>query len=537
MRKSGNATRVRPAGLLVLCAALGSCGGSDGNFTPGGGPPAYSAVPQLQISQPSTLPSNCDGVTAEGTLFGNTAIEPQIAVSPFSNSNLIATWQQNRWSSGGAQVIGVASSSDGGNSWNLSNAPVFSRCAGGSSANAGNYARASNAWVSISPNGVAYALALAFTGDSLATGSSSAMLVAQSLDGGSNWSLPIALIQDGDTFFNDKGSITADPNDSNYVYVVWDRLTSQNTGPSYFTLTANSNSTWQAPRSIYDPGANNQTINNVIVVTPDNTILDLFNEIDTTADVASSHLKAIISKDHGTTWTQTPVSIADMLGVGTLDPNGGKVRDSVLLFSSAVGPTGTIYLVWQDARFSNGDHDGIALSSSSDDGLTWSTPVEVNGDTTVQAFTPTINVSAAGAIAVTYYDLRNAHYSTTALLTDAWIVTSTDGKTFTESHLSGPFDLQLAPDTTSGYFLGDYQALSNNGTIFQPLYAQTDQGATSVSTDVFFASPPMALTSAAAAAAQLAYSPRPAVNGASLNAAGRARVAQGMRTALRQRTP
>src|SRR5580704_12499254 len=294
--------QARAATLSALLAGLAACGGSDSNLGPADGPPAYSSVPLLKVSQANTLAPNCDGVTAEGTLFGGTAIEPQVAVGPTGSTNVIAVWQQNRWSTGGSQAIGVASSIDGGNSWSLSNAPFFSRCAGGNSSNAGNYARASNPWVSFAPSGAAYALALAFTGDVLASGSSSAMLVAQSLDGGANWTLPVALIQDGPDFFNDKGSITADPTNSNFVYAVWDRLTSQNSGPSYFTLTANAGSTWAVPRAIYDPGTNNQTINNIIVVTPNDTLVNLFNEIDTAADgTASSHLKAITSSNNGAT--------------------------------------------------------------------------------------------------------------------------------------------------------------------------------------------------------------------------------------------
>ena len=81
----------------------------------------------------------------------------------------------------------------------------------------------------------------------------------------------------------------------------------------------------------------------------------------------------------------------------------------MILPSTAVGPDGITYIVWQDARFSSGRYDGIALSHSADPGLTWSTPVQMNGDTSVPAFTPTLAVSPAGTIAVTYYDLRNAH--------------------------------------------------------------------------------------------------------------------------------
>jgi hypothetical protein len=527
----------RTAVAVLLCSGLGSCGGGGGSFTPGGGPPPYTSVPQVKVSQPTSLPAGCDGVAANGTLYTGAAIEPQVSVSPFTSSNLVATWQQNVWSTGGSQVIGMAASFDGGNSWSLSNAAFFSRCAGGSVANAGNYARARNAWVSFTPSGVAYALALGFTGTALATGSSSAMLVSRSLDGGSNWSLPIALIQDGAGFFNDKGSITADPNNNSFVYAVWDRLSSPTSGMSYFSLTANGSSTWSVPTSIYTPGANNQTFNNIILVTATSTLLALFNEIDTVAATASSHLKLMQSTDHGTTWS-IPVAVSDIDAVGTTDPNNGNaVSDGALGFSAALGPTGVLYVVWQDARFSSdGMHDAIAFSSSSDGGATWSDVVAVNGDTSVQAFTPTVNVSAAGVIAVTYYDLRNAHYSTSQLLADAWIVTSSDGTTFTESHLSGPFDLQLTPLTTQGYALGDYQALVNDITEFEPFYAQSNAG-TTVSTDVFFSFPAAALATAPAAAQTAGtFQAMRAATPVSLSTAVRARISQRIRAALAQRT-
>ena len=525
----------RCAAMAAAVTILASCGGSDTNIVGGSGPPAYSTVAQVKVSQPTSFPAGCEGVPPDGILYPDTAIEPQIAANLLNNSFLIATWQQNRWSSGGSQAIGVSISSDGGNTWVPANAPFFSRCAGGNSGNAGNYARASNAWVSVAPSGVAYALALAFTGEVFAPASASAMLVSQSIDGGANWALPIALIQDGAAFFNDKGSLTADPTDSNYVYAVWDRLNAQNnTGPSFFSLTANANSSWSTARSIYDPGADNQTINNIIVVTPDDTLIDLFNEIDgLSGSTSTSHLKAMLSSDHGTTWTP-PVLAADMLGVGTVDPdNNNGVRDSVLLFTTAVGPDGIIYVAWQDARFSSGSYDGIALSHSADHGLTWSTPVQVNGDPSVPAFTPTLAVSPSGTIAVTYYDLRNAHYSTTQLLTDAWIVTASDGIHFTESHLSGPFDLQLAPLTPEGYFLGDYQGLVYSGTQFEPFYAQTDAG-TALAADVYFSFPPPTV----AAQAMNAFTARPASGGAaSLPPAARLRASQRIRAALADRNP
>ena len=157
----------------------------------------------------------------------------------------------------------------------LSNA-AFSVCTGGSASNAGNYLRANSGWLTVSPAGIIYALSLSFTGGALLPGSSNAQLVARSSDGGATWAQPIALIADGAGFFNDKGSITADPTDSNYVYAVWDRLIGQTAGPTYFAVTSDGGDTWPTARSIYDPGVDNQPIGNILVVLPNGTLVDLF---------------------------------------------------------------------------------------------------------------------------------------------------------------------------------------------------------------------------------------------------------------------
>jgi hypothetical protein len=135
--------------------------------------------------------------------------------------------------------------------------------------------------------------------------------------------------------------------------------------------------------------------------------------------------------------------------------------------------SGVVYTAWQDARFSGGERDAIALSRSLDGGATWSAPLRVNAFATTQSFTPTVHVRADGVIGVTYYDFRNNTASATTLPTDYWLATSTDAQTFTESHLSGPFDLALAP-RAGGLFVGDYQALTSSGNTFLPFFVQTN---------------------------------------------------------------
>jgi hypothetical protein len=503
----------RGVGVVALLTLVAACGGSgeSTNIVPVPPVPPFSSVQQVQVSQSSPFAAGCDGVPApSGTLYPNTAVEPSLAINPFNSTNLIAAWQQDRWSNGGSRGLVLAASFDGGGSWTLTSAP-FSRCTGGNAGNLGNYERATDPWLTVSPNGYAYALSLSFNGTTLGAGSASAMLVARSADFGVTWQSPHALIQDGDKVFNDKGSITADPINASYVYAVWDRMTSQIAGPSYLAFTADGGSSWQSARSIYDPGPSAQTLGNQIVVLPGDVLLDVFTEINTQAGKPSATVRVIRSLDNGTSWS-TPVTISDLQAVGTTNPaNNAPVRDGSELVSVSVLPptagAGPVYVVWQDSRFSMGKYDGIALVRSTDGGQTWSAPVQVNADTTVQAFTPTVNVRADGVLAVTYFDLRNnTAPAASTLYADCWMVTSADGgATFIEQHLSGAFNLYNAPDA-EGLFLGDYQALINTGSggAFLPFYAQPPpavSAGTAVSSDTFISFPP-----AVAAAAALPFS-------------------------------
>ena len=87
--------------------------------------------------------------------------------------------------------------------------------------------------MTISPNGNAYLMSLSIDQDPTSVFGSNpdAMLVSKSTDGGLTWSDPTTLIRDTNpNRLNDKNSMTADPNDSRYVYAIWDRLESPPSG-------------------------------------------------------------------------------------------------------------------------------------------------------------------------------------------------------------------------------------------------------------------------------------------------------------------
>jgi BNR repeat protein len=446
-------------------------------------------------SSPSPYPAGCDVVPAGATSYVGAEVEPMLAVDPRNAASLVGVWQQDRWSDGGARGLRTGYSSDGGRSWRYGQA-AFTRCSGGTSLDGGDYARASDPWVSIGPDGIAYQIAIAFTGNTFAPGSVSAVLASRSLDGGATWSPPATLIRDGASAFNDKESITADPTDDRFVYAVWDRIAPSGAGPTWLARSSDAGATWEPARAIYTPPANAQTINNQVVVRPDGTLVLFFTQLAQSPGQQTATLGVARSLDKGLTWG-APTFIAASLSIGTHDPGSGVgLRDAGNLGAIAVGPDGSLAVAWQDARFSAGTVEGIAFSRSLDGGVSWTVPVQVNRVPSAQALLPAVAIRADGTIGVQYYDLRNAGTATTTLATDVWLVESSDGVNWRETHLDGPFDFRRAPLVSEdggafALFVGDYQALgTGQGTsdaavpapAFLPFFAQAT--ATSL-TDVF----------------------------------------------------
>ena len=420
-----------------------------------------------RASGPSPFAAGCEGVTSTGTAAIGAEVEPYLAINPVNPNNFIGVWQQDRWSNGGSRGVSGAFSMDGGGTWTRTSAP-FSRCSGGNAANGGDFERATDPWVTFSPDGTAWQVALGFNNR---LNADNAIMISRSVDGGRQWSTPVTLLRDGSGAFNDKETITADPTDARYVFVVWDRLTGNN-GPTWFARTNNGGTSWEAARAIYNPGASSQTINNQIVVLPDGTVVLHFTELATVGD-ANTRLRVMRSSDKGVTWSP-PITVAAHQGIGAVDPETGTpIRDGSILGAIAAGKNGTLAVVWQDARFAGGARDGIAFSRSIDGGFTWSAPVRVNGAPGAPAFLPTVAIRDDGTFGVAYYDLRSNTINPNTLPTDTWLATSGDGMTWFEQSTALAFDFATAPRAGASLFLGDYTALATVGTTFVPFFGRT----------------------------------------------------------------
>src|SRR6266508_597428 len=244
-------------------------------------------------------------------------------------------------------------------------------------------------------------------------------------------------------------------------------------------------------------------------------------------DRQRSGLLATRSTDGGRTWGR-PVALAVRTGSrggeyagGTIaadpaDPRlvygvvptfsypseaGGSFRGTVVVARSLDGgsrwqparsvlDSGRVHVAWQDARFSHGQADAIALAFSPDDGTTWTTPAKVNATPTnipvgnQQAFAPNLAVATDGTVGVSYFDVRHNDGSA-SLPTDRWLVrcrptanpACTRRPARPETRLTAAsFDMRQAHLLTSigppGFFLGDYMGLTSTGRDFLAVFAQ-----------------------------------------------------------------
>lgn len=485
--------------------------------------PAANEGPAVLASGASPI-TGCDGDQPDsGTNFPNSEIEPWMAVNPANPSNLIAAWQQDRWNNGGSKGLVTASSFDGGLSWSTNANTKSSICTGGTAANGGLYERASDPWVDFSPDGTAYLMSLSVdTNQGGIVTFPSAMLVMRSTDGGATWSNPITLKRDeSSNVLNDKNTLTADPNDSSFAYAVWDRIAFPGEpapatafenavagrGPTWFSRTTNGGASWEPARRIFEPGTQNQTIGNQILVLPGNEefngeLVDFFDLIQGATNRPPGRgfsIGLVRSEDHGVTWDRR-ATIVDRhntfqgLVIDPDDPNPATnpVRTGDIIPQGTVDPnTGAIYLVFQDMRF--GPRSSIAFTQSLDGGHTWSPTIKINKTPTdislgnQQAFNPVVSVLDDGTIGVRYSDFR-ANEDTpdvATLATDEFMIhchpttpaacTDPDNWGSEVKQTDASYNMRQMP-FARGWFPGDYVGFDNDGEDWLPFWSQSSGG-------------------------------------------------------------
>jgi hypothetical protein len=426
---------------------------------------AAAAPGPVRVSRASPYAS-CSTPPNGGEAQVNAEAEPMVARDPSHPMHLVGAWQQDRWTNGGSNGLMAGASFDGGRTWERATLP-FDRCAPGGL----DYDRASDPWVSIGPDGVAYAVSISATDF---PGGPNAVGAATSTDGGRTWGRLRTIKSDPAAGqFNDKESVTADPALAGVAYAVWDRSRPRSVA-TMFSKTTDGGHHWSTPRAIAATGDGEQSLGNVIVVDP---AIHMLYDFYALYSSVPTRIQFVTSTDGGTHWSP-PHTVGRLDSLGVSNPNTGQpLRVGGDAFPSVtIGPSGTLYVAWQSRRFGSHEVDEIAITRSTDHGSTWAPVSRASTHTGSPAFTPTLTVTAADVVGLTYYDFRTlAPDNVTTLPTDHWLRTSTDGIHWTvDQHVAGPFNARAAPKAGGALFLGDYQGLTSVGSRFVPFFVKTN---------------------------------------------------------------
>lgn len=415
------------------------------------------------------------------TIFHGASVEPTIAVNPKNKKHLVAVWQQDRISNGGAFQAGVAYSKDGGKKWHKSSVP-FQLCEGGINQRSGDE------WLSYSADGCIVYLCASVLNATQVPGTENqwGVVVTVSEDDGATWSMPRYLFSSMNylsepthQFANsDKTSITADPNNSCNAIAVFANFNPSSSfhGVAESCTTTNAGKSWSAVQLLYDPFPDlvqqalsngiqndNQASNNVVVILPKkckkpNVNGDWLNfavrvyakpgatDAQYTNDsfpfqFTLTDIVAIRSNNQGKKWDPHSVIVIPSF-VNNLTYTGGYIYDSngnivgglgtlmrndQTIPSYSVNPkNGFLYVAYQTSAFRSDQLQQIGLVTSRDGGHTWSTPVQINrtpsNASNPQAFAPFVAITKKGRVGVLYFDFRGDDLSDlNHTKMDAWL--------------------------------------------------------------------------------------------------------------------
>ena len=433
-------------------------------LTPAAAPVDSRAARKLRFTRPRRVSQDLLAPPPPSlpTAQAETQTEPYLAVDPEDPDHLLAGWQENRFTDGGARALGYAVSTDGGRTWTEGRLPGLTTVDGGP------WPRASDPWPAFGPNGRAYYASLLVT----EIGSDNGVGVSVSEDGGLTWSDPVEVFR-SNADFNDKEALVVDtfPNSPHFgdVYVAWDINVAGGGGfvaqRMVVARSTNRGKRWRQPVELRSGFTN---IGIIPRVGPDGTVYAIW----AAGEPGDPSLRLLFARstDGGRSWSQ-PAKIADMLGVGV-----PGFRSGTILPSFAVDPNdGALYAAWADARFSGVDQ--AALSVSTDGGASWSAPVRVSdGPAGVPVFTVGVATNDAGEVAVGYYTLRNDGGERT--MVDYYVNVSRDhGASFRKgvrvSRRSSDARAAARAGQSLSFFLGDYVGLAGGGTRFFALWTAT----------------------------------------------------------------
>lgn len=418
------------------------------------------------VSGPSPFPSGCPGAAFDSTAIAGQELEPSITVNPANPRNLVAAWIQDVGPIAGRTDL-MASSLNGGRTWNRTMIPGLTKCEGGIADSA------ADPWVGAGADGKIYftGLAARFAGETPL----SAVVTSHSSDSGRAWHTPTALTVPADG--NETPAITGSPTQPGRAYEAWAEFA---TGVIKFSTTATRGTTWSPP-VVLDPSIPNAIdLAPRILALPNRTLVTIFARAE--LDSGVGRLCATHSRDGGRTWTLAVCFVANP--IQTFVDDMGEELPQPQFPNAAVAPDGTIYVTVE--ANSSASSGVVSVSRSRDGGATWHAVTSPGAG--AYAFEPTIAIDRHGTIGMTWYDLRNDRPEDPALTADVWFASSRDrGTSWQETHIAGPTDLRTAALARQNR-VGEYHGLAAvGGRGFAAIFTLAAPFSKDGPTDIFYA--------------------------------------------------
>lgn len=407
-------------------------------------------------------------VTVSSDPYTNSTSQHKTEVEPDSyayGSTIVFAFQVSRYSSGGADDTGWATSTDGGKTWQSGFLPGITSFQGG-----GPYARASDPTVAYDAvHGVWMISSLALVASGKKGVKGGAVVVNRSTDG-IHWGNPVtvATIPSKSGFFDKDWIVCYSPAtpqpssvSSGHCYVEWDLANKKD--HVVMSTSTDGGQTW-SPYALI-PGANG--LGGQPLIQPGGTVIVPFQ-------TNKGAIAAFTSTDGGASWS-APVTVAQIQAA--TDPGSLRSPD---LPSAEIDDGGTVYVVWDDCRFEAGCATNDIVMSTSANGVAWSAVQRIPADPVgsgADHFIPGIGVDTttggSGAhLAVTYYYFPNAACTTSTCDLSVGYITSTNGGaswSAATTLASGMNVTWLA--NAGGYMVGDYISTSIAGGSAFPIVA------------------------------------------------------------------
>jgi hypothetical protein len=396
--------------------------------------------------------------------------EPHIARSPINQNFVVATFQEGRFEGGGAVDGGYSITTNGGATWTRSFIPNLTQASGG------QYFRDTDPVAGVDLSGTVF---LATEGATDQNFNGGAVLLSRSFDGGQTFAAPTVVYQPpSSSIFPDKPWMTinnfAGTPTAGRIIVTFTAFTntSADGGSIVRAFSDNHGASFSSIASIGASAANAQGSQAVFL--PNGNLVIIYWSFGTSGH-PGEHLEAVISTDGGVTFGS-----AKLITTNSVEYNEPQIRTGSFLPSAVADPThGNIYLVYQTILAGN---PRIVFTKSVDGGNTWSAPVAISDNPAGSGvFNPAINVSADGQVlSCVFYDHRANPGSDT--LVDVYYSQSFDGGASWQPNIrvtDVSTDASLAPLTSAGYMLGDYQGIAeatNSNVPAIPVWIDTRTG-------------------------------------------------------------